>query len=114
MLLGLFKNVNECVSDSPRIVIFGKSNRGLTSKLKSPSNEVQRYTEIRESIILRLLPLGTNHTMRKKSGRSKRSVTAPSAIGIDPIFPPLNRLVRRLLALSNKFIFVFGSSVPVD
>ena len=50
----------------------------------------------------------------KKRGRSNKSVTAPSAMGIDPRFPPLKRFVRRLLALSNKFLFVFGSSVLVD
>lgn len=50
----------------------------------------------------------------KKRGRSNKSVTAPSAMGIDPRFPPLKRFVRRLLALSSKFLFVFGSSVLVD
>lgn len=52
----------------------------------------------------------------KKRGLPKRSETAPSAIGMDPIFPPLKKLVRRLLALSNKFIclVVLVSSVLVD
>lgn len=46
----------------------------------------------------------------KKSGRPNKSETAPSAIGIDPRFPPFNKLVRRLLALSSKFLLVLGSS----
>lgn len=50
----------------------------------------------------------------KKSGRPNKSETAPSAIGIDPRFPPLNKLVRRLLALSSRFLFVLGSSVRAD
>lgn len=50
----------------------------------------------------------------KKSGRPNRSDTAPSATGIDPRLPPLNKLVRKLLALSRRFLFGFGSSVPVD
>lgn len=52
----------------------------------------------------------------KKRGLPKRSETAPSAVGIDPIFPPLKKLVSRLLALSNKLIFlaVFVSSVLMD
>jgi hypothetical protein len=49
----------------------------------------------------------------KKRGRLNKSDTAPSAIGIDPRFPPLNKLVSRLLALSKGFL-VFGSSVLVD
>lgn len=49
----------------------------------------------------------------KKRGRPKRSETAPSATGIDPILPPLKKLVRRLLALSNRFLD-FGLSVLVD
>jgi hypothetical protein len=50
----------------------------------------------------------------KKRGRSNRSVTAPSAIGIFPMVPPLNKFVRRLLALSIKFLFSFGFSTLVD
>ena len=50
----------------------------------------------------------------KKRGRSNKSETAPSAIGIDPRLPPVDKLVRRLLALSSKFLLVFGSSVLVD
>ena len=50
----------------------------------------------------------------KKSGRPNKSETAPSAIGIVPKFPPLNTLVRRLLALSRRFLFVFGSPTSVD
>ena len=49
----------------------------------------------------------------KKRGRPKRSETAPSATGIDPILPPLKKLVRRLLALSNRFLD-FCLSVLVD
>lgn len=50
----------------------------------------------------------------KKRGRSNKSETAPSATGIEPRFPPLNKLVRRLLALSKRFLFVFCSLVLVD
>lgn len=49
----------------------------------------------------------------KKRGRPNKSETAPSAVGIDPRFPPLKKFVNKLLALSNKFLdFVF--SVLVD
>lgn len=35
MLLGVFNNVNRCVSDSPKVVyIFGKSNMSAASKVK--------------------------------------------------------------------------------
>lgn len=50
----------------------------------------------------------------KKRGRPNKSETAPSAVGIDPRLPPLNKFVRRLLALSSKFLLVLGSSVLVD
>lgn len=50
----------------------------------------------------------------KKRGRPNRSETAPSATGIDPRLPPLNKLVRRLLALSSRFLLDFVSLVPVD
>lgn len=52
----------------------------------------------------------------KKRGLPKRSETAPSAVGIFPMVPPLKKFVRRLLALSNKFIRfdVLVSSVLVD
>jgi hypothetical protein len=46
----------------------------------------------------------------KKRGQSNRSVTAPSAIGIFPMAPPLSKFVRRLLALSIMFLFFFGFS----
>nr|AFK42094.1 unknown [Medicago truncatula] len=42
----------------------------------------------------------------KKRGRSNKSVTAPSAIGIFPKLPPLNKFVKRLLALSNTFLLL--------
>jgi hypothetical protein len=41
-------------------------------------------------------------------------VTAPSAIGIEPKLPPLNKLVKRLLALSNTFLLLFFLSVLTD
>ncbi|RDX71524.1 hypothetical protein CR513_49115, partial [Mucuna pruriens] len=47
----------------------------------------------------------------KKRGRPIRSETAPSAMGIDPILPPLNKFVRRLLALSSIFLLDFFLSV---
>lgn len=50
----------------------------------------------------------------KKRGRPNRSETAPSAVGMDPILPPLKRLVRRLLALSRRFLFDFRSSASTD
>lgn len=50
----------------------------------------------------------------KKRGRPSRSETAPSAMGIDPILPPLNKSVRRLLALSSRFLLDFFLSVLID
>lgn len=50
----------------------------------------------------------------KKSGRPNKSETAPSAVGIEPRFPPFNKLVKRLLALSSRFLFVLGSPTSVD
>jgi len=50
----------------------------------------------------------------KKRGRPNRSVTAPSATGIDPTLPPLNKSVRRLLALSRIFLLDFFLSVLID
>jgi len=50
----------------------------------------------------------------KKRGRSNRSVTAPSAMGIDPKLPPLKKSVRRLLALSRIFLLDFFLSVLID
>lgn len=38
MLLGLFKNVNGCLSDSPKIVYFGEFDTGAALKVKSPCN----------------------------------------------------------------------------
>ena len=38
MLLGLFKNVSKCVLNSPKIGLFGESDTGATSKVKSPCN----------------------------------------------------------------------------
>lgn len=43
-----------------------------------------------------------------------RSETAPSAMGIEPTLPPLNRFVRRLLALSSRFLLDFGLSDLID
>lgn len=50
----------------------------------------------------------------KKRGRSNRSETAPSAMGIDPTLPPLNKFVRKLLALSSTFLLDFFLSVSID
>lgn len=50
----------------------------------------------------------------KKRGFPNRSETAPSAMGIDPILPPLSKFVRRLLALSIKFLLDFRLSASID
>lgn len=39
MLLGLFKNVNGCVSDSSKVVFFsGEANMSVALEVKSPLN----------------------------------------------------------------------------
>lgn len=50
----------------------------------------------------------------KNRGRPNKSETAPSATGIEPRLPPLRKLVRRLLALSKRFLLALGSLVLVD
>lgn len=38
MLLKLFTNINGCILDLPKYSIFGESNTGAASKVKSPCN----------------------------------------------------------------------------
>ncbi|KAG5608427.1 hypothetical protein H5410_019708 [Solanum commersonii] len=43
ILLGLFKNVDGCVSDTPKAVHFGESDKGEATILESPSNIALDY-----------------------------------------------------------------------
>ena len=44
MLLGLLKNIDGCVSDTPKWCIFGVPNTGAAIFLESPSNIGQGLT----------------------------------------------------------------------
>lgn len=84
--------------------------RKVFTQSVTPSMSIAIYTYFSRTKTITSINQSYNE---KNSGRSNRSETAPSAIGIVPRLPPLSKLVSKLLALSSKVLFVL-SSVSVD
>lgn len=92
MLLGLFKNVNRCVLDSPKVVYFWRIQLGEASTVKSPRSLDFDWTTVRRKrrsnnniLILSVIKVGSREEECTQTLRLPSDLT-PTLV-VERLFP---------------------------